>query len=362
MKKHIILLLAIVGMLASCSGNKFKVDGKVDGATDTVKFVLEASSNGRWFIIDTITPKADGKFEISEDAPEFPNIYRLRYNSQSVYFPIDSLDHITVNTSLKGFATDFDIKGSDNAVKIMKIDKEALKFAEGGASSEALKKWKHDLAEQIVTDPAGIVAYYIINKYIGDKPLFDPLNDDDLRIIGAVANSYNTFKPNDPRTDYLVNLLLDGQRRRREAHNDVDTVQAHVAKLLNITLQDYNGVNHDLLKESQKGKVIVLNFTVYQASFSPAFNKVLNDVYQKYHAKGLEIFQVSLDSDPVAWRQAAKNLPWITVYDPMGQQSKNVLAYNVTGVPTVFIIDRNGEVAQRVGDVTQLPTIVAKYL
>ena len=203
---------------------------------------------------------------------------------------------------------------------------------------------------------------YKIKKYIGDKPLFDPLNDDDLRIIGAVANSYNTFKPNDPRTDYLVNLLLDGQRRRREAHNDVDTVQAHVAKLLNITLQDYNGVNHDLLKESQKGKVIILNFTVYQASFSPAFNKVLNDVYQKYHAKGLEIFQVSLDSDPVAWRQAAKNLPWITVYDPMGQQSKNVLAYNVTGVPTVFIIDRNGEVAQRVGDVTQLPTIVAKYL
>ena len=132
--------------------------------------------------------------------------------------------------------------------------------------------------------------------------------------------------------------------------------------MLNITLQDYNGVNHDLLKESQKGKVIILNFTVYQASFSPAFNKVLNDVYQKYHAKGLDIFQVSLDSDPVAWRQAAKNLPWITVYDPMGQQSKNVLAYNVTGVPTVFIIDRNGEVAQRVGDVTQLPTIVAKYL
>ena len=32
--------------LASCDSNKFSVDGKIDGATDSTVLVLEESSNG----------------------------------------------------------------------------------------------------------------------------------------------------------------------------------------------------------------------------------------------------------------------------------------------------------------------------
>ena len=212
-----------------------------------------------------------------------------------------------------------------------------------------------------MADPSGIVAYYTINKYIGGKPLFDPLNDNDLRIIGAVANAFNSFRPDDPRTDYLVNLLLDGQRRRRAMTAPTDTVYADVTSLIDIKLQDYHGKEYSLAKVAEENRVVLLDFTAYQTEISPQLNKLLNDIYQSYHSRGLTIYQVSVDQDNVAWRQAAKNLPWITVFDPRSINSQYVGYYNVTGIPTTFII-RNGEIVERVEDAAMLKSAVAKYM
>ena len=191
------------------------------------------------------------------------------------------------------------------------------------------------------------------------KPLFDPMNDNDLRFIGAVANAFDSFRPNDPRTEYLRNVFLDGQRRRRSANAQTDTVFAELATIIDIKLQDYNGKDHSLSQVATDNRVVLLDFTAYGAEFAPQMNKLLNDIYQNYHSRGLTIYQVSLDSDNVLWREAAKNLPWITVYDPMGPDSKNVGAYNVYGIPTTFII-RGGEIIERIEDPTLLKSAVSK--
>lgn len=355
---HFICITIVASLLVSCSGNKFTVDGRIDGAGDTTKLVIEESGNGSWFILDTITTTGNGQFRYDREAPQFPGIYRIRLNSQAIYFPIDSLEHISINTSLKAFDTDFSVSGSEHAEQVMKIDKDAIKYARG-ASGEKMAQWKRSLANMVVADPGGIVSYYIINKYIQGQPLFDPADDSDIKVIGAVANLFRQYRPNDPRTDYLVSLVLSAQRERRIRHNELDTVQVSMTSMFNITLQDYNGITHDLVKEAGKGNVVILNFTIYEGDFSPAFNKILNDTYNLYKGRGLEIFQVSLDRDDVTYRQAAKNLPWITVYDPMGRFSA---PYNLESVPTVFVINRHGDIAERVDDVAQLTNIVAKYL
>ena len=361
MKRYYYLALAAVAMLCSCTGNQFKVDGKVEGATDSVKLVLESSSNGMWFVVDSITPGNDGSFSVSAEAPEYPNIYRLRLGGQSICFPIDSLDHITINTKADAFATQYTLSGSQHAEQVMKIDKEALQFSGGKASAEQLKAFKDKLAKEIIVDPAGIVAYYAINKYVDQKPLFDPMDDSDLRIIGAVANSFNSFRPNDPRTSYLVSVLLAGQQRRRAAAEPTDTINASMASLIDIDLDDYNGKVHKLSEVAANNRLVVLNFTMYQGDFSPVYNKLLNDIYTSYKNQGLEIYQISLDPDNVAWLQAARNLPWITVYDPNGQTSMFVGYYQVAGVPTSFII-KNGEIVERVEDGNKLKAAITKHL
>ena len=361
MKKYLYALVLLTMAMASCSEGKFKVDGKIDGAGDTTVMVLEESSNGIWLIVDTVKVNGDGKFSVSEPAPQDPNIYRLRVNGDVICFPIDSLDHITVNASLKAFSTDYTLAGSDHAVQVMNIDKEAMKLAGGKGTPEQIKAFKRKVAEQIVVDPAGIVAYYAINKYLDGKPLYDPLDDDDLRIIGAVANAFYSFRPNDRRTEYLVGVLTAGQQRRRANSEGADTIFADETSLIDIKLQDYNGKDYVLSEVAAQNRFVLLNFTVYQADYSPVFNKLLNDIYNKYKAQGLNIYQISLDDDAVAWRQAAQNLPWVTVYDPNGVNSVNVGAYQVSGVPTTFIV-KNGDIIERVEDATRLEAAVARNM
>ena len=127
-----------------------------------------------------------------------------------------------------------------------------------------------------------------------------------------------------------------------------------------IELQDYNGKEYSLSKVAADNRVVLLDFTAYTTDISPKLNKLLNDIYQSYHSRGLAIYQVSVDQDNVAWRQAAQNLPWITVFDPLSINSQNVGAYNVTGIPTTFII-KGGEIVERVEDASRLKAAVAKY-
>lgn len=364
--KNVILFFGIIiaVALAACDGEgKFSVSGEVEGAGDSTVLVLEYTTNGMWVTVDSVTTDGKGHFKFSEPAPEYPNIFRIRRGDDAIYFPIDSLDHLTLKTTANAFATDYTLAGSDHAVQVMNIDKKALEFARAAAiDTTAFNNWKHDLAVELLKDPSGIVAYYIINKNIGDNPIFDPLNNKDLKVIGAVANAFHSYKPNDPRTQYLVNVLLDGQRRRRDETNRHDTIHATQAALINISLQDVHGKVQDLEKVASRGSVVILNFTIMDAQFSPALNKVLNDIYTAHHAQGLEVYQISLDPNEADWLTQARRLPWICVRDPHGEYSKNVSSYNVLGVPTSFIIGRNGEIVERIEDPQQLEAAVKRHL
>lgn len=349
--------------MAACSKrNEFTVKGNIDGANEKT-LLLEAPMNGRWFVLDSVKTSANGDFRISRQAPKYPEIYRLRLNEKSVYFPIDSIDNIELNSTLSDFSTNYSLSGSDNAVALMEIDKKTMSLVAPANKDEVLKRenLKRELANKVLENSSGIVAYYIINKYIGDSPLFDPSNSTDLKIIGAVANAYNTYKPNDPRTSYLVSVLLDGQRARRAAL-EADTVFLEETPLIDIKLENNKGIDYNLKKVASRGDVVILNFTLYTAEQSPLYNKILADVYNKYKSQGLEIFQIAYDADEFGWKTAAGNLPWITVYDPAGLQSKNLTAYNVGSLPMIYIIDRKGGIVERVTDIAKLDSIVTKYI
>lgn len=107
---------------------------------------------------------------------------------------------------------------------------------------------------------------------------------------------------------------------------------------------------------------MILNFTAYATEWSPAFNVELNKVYEKYRQQGLEIYQVSVDENEYAWKQTAKNLPWITVLNNVAEGGKVLQQYNVGALPTTFVFNRNGELVQRVLDIDDLDSAVAKCL
>ena len=358
-------ILAVVMMTLMCScngGNKFKVSGTVDGAGDTTVLYLETNLNGMWYPIDSVSTDGD-KFSFKADAIDYPNIYRLVHGEDAIYFPIDSIDNLEINTDIKNFAENYTISGSVDAERMMKFDKELAKFVKAGDfSSEAFKKWKEATSRELVSDAKSIVSYYIVNKYIGTKPLYDPEDNSDFKIIGAVTNAFSAYRPNDPRTPYLIEAYKDKLRIRRAANGNIarDTIQAPQTGILDFSLSDKMGKLQSFKEVCSQGKVVILNFTIQNESFSPSLNKLLNDVYNKYHSKGLEIYQVSFDDDETTWRRAVARLPWIVTRDSNGVVT--ALLYNVTEIPMIYLINRKGDIVGRVENIDLLEDTLKKYL
>lgn len=364
MKKLLISLIVPAALLASCGdGNKFTVSGTVENAKDET-LMLERSVSGRWLRIDSIKTNGDGDFKFSEEAPSFPEIFRLERNGKYIYFPIDSLDHVTITADTASFDTNYRLAGTNNAVWMMQVDSISRELAKLPAGAPAYAEAKKAFAERILVDPSSIVAYYVVNKIIGTTPLYQISDRNDVNIIGAVANAYNTYKPNDPRTEYLKQMFFTGRNMtvKRRATAAGDTLVLNESQILEVELFDKNGKLRKLSEESSKGKVLLLNFTTYIADESPALNAQLAQLYKKYAGSGFEIFQIGYDENEFSWKEAAKNLPWITVYDPAGIQSHNLLQYNVGSLPALFIINRNGELSERVLNLSDLDKAVSKYM
>jgi hypothetical protein len=111
-----------------------------------------------------------------------------------------------------------------------------------------------------------------------------------------------------------------------------------------------------------KGKVVLIDFIVYNNAMSAAHNLALRELYTKYQAKGLEIYQVSLDADEHFWKTSADNLPWVCVRDAAGIYSQYVSLYGVQGLPSVFLVDRNNELSARGENIEDLEAAIRKLL
>lgn len=341
-------------VLAACShSNSWRVEGTVEGAETDTPLILEASASGRWYPLDTVSLQSSGRFSFVREAAGYPDIYRLRIADRSIYFPIDSIETVTITARADAFDSDYTMSGSQSAESLMAVDRMMIDAAAklGVESAATDSAFKRTLANTLLADPSGIVAYYIINKRIGGKPLFNPSNKLDLRIIGAVANAYSEQRPGDPRTAYLTRLFKENYAASAPvSYASSDTITAAEVGLLDISLYDENGSLKSLADVASKGKPVLLNFTVYSAETSPTVNIALNKIYERYRDRGLEIYQVGFDDDEYTWRQSARNLPWITVFNSPADGARLLMRYNVSALPATFLIDADGSISRRVTD------------
>lgn len=97
---------------------------------------------------------------------------------------------------------------------------------------------------------------------------------------------------------------------------------------------------------SLKGKVILLDFWASWCMPCRAANKQLVKLYSKYKTKGFEIFSVSVDEEKKSWERAIARdkITWLQVNDPRGTMAKTVLDWNVSVLPTTFLINKKGDV------------------
>ncbi len=359
------LIFAATGalLLAGCAEKRWTIEGTIADA-DGKELVLEAPANNGWYAVDTVKLDSKGTYKFSMEPAGHPEVYRLTLGGMSAYFPVDSTERVELSATAPDIASTAKLSGSESAEQMQAVnDLIAAAVAKSGTAGAAVydPDLKRELAQLVLRDPAGIVAYYTVFRRVGDAPVFDPAERADLRIIGAVANAYDRARPDDPRTTLLKQVYLlnhHGQNRSLPT----DTIEAREISLPEISLLDLKGARRSLNEEASKGKVLVLNFTAYTAPESPAFNLELAKIYDQYRDRGLEIYQVAIDADEFQWRESAANLPWITVYNTPSDGAAALRSYNVVNLPATFIISRSGELVERIDQVNRLSAAVARYL
>lgn len=335
--------LGVVLCLTACSEDSFRVDGDVEGG-DGQSVVLEKPDfHGVWTVVDSTRLSSSGGFSFKAPRGAGPEVYRLRLDDRYVYFPIDSTESVKVSTTLANFGHLYTLSGSDRAERLARFESDFARFASRESNPDSAAVFKRRIySEYVQPDPASVVSYFILTKTMADgTPLYD-VDGEDHKYLAAVATAYRQFRPEDPHTAMLEGFALNAMRNHRQKNGVQTVVNAEEISFLPLTLSDEKGEERRLADNVGKGEKTLLVFASLTDADAPERNRRLLELSKR----GWRIFQVSYDADQYGWRDAAVNLPWITVNDASGNPA-SVTDYNITVLPTYYLFDASGNLHDR---------------
>lgn len=368
-------------IFASCSQQEtFTIKGNIangEGHTLYLSHIGTHKSN----YIDSAKLGKSGDFKFSYERPECYDFYRLQLDKRGrqITIAIDSTETVTINSDAKSFIDSCHIAGSPQSEKIAELTalEQALQtqvntlIKNGGPMigetrktiNTVIDEFKQNICKEfIVPAPHSASAYYALFLNINGTPLFDPLHIRfDSRCYSAVATSLNHHHPHATRAQHLSNLAIKSMRATQPAKRDTIYIDSsNTTGLFDIKLPNIDGDSVSL--SSLKGKVVMLDFTVYGNAEISARNLELRELYDKYKKRGFEIYQISLDGKEHFWKTSASNLPWLCVRDAADPESYNLTLYRVQRIPTYFLINRANEIVLRDEQVEDINKSIEKLL
>ena len=382
----VIMLAALA--FTSCNNKKFHINGNITEAKDSMLYLENISLNGP-VKIDSVKLGEDGAFAFDETAMDSitPEFYRLRIANQSINLSIDSTETVTVKAAYPQMSFKYDVEGSENCSKIKELSFKQMNLQNNingivknpniGVDSanvivaQMLEAYKQDIKTQyIFKEPMKAYSYYALFQTVQlgnmNSLIFNPRSSkEDVKVFAAVATSWDTYYPGAERGKNLHNIAIEGMKdirimENQAAQQQIDASKVSVNGCIELALQDNKGVVRRL--SDLKGKVVLLDFHAFASNESTKRIMMLRELYNKYHAAGLEIYQVSVDSDEHFWKTSTAALPWICVRDEDGVQGQSLQLYNVQTIPTFFLIDRSNTLQARDAQIKDIDTAIKNLL
>ena len=372
----------------SCNNKKFHINGNITEATDSMLYLENLSLNGP-VKIDSVKLGEDGAFAFDENAMDSitPEFYRLRIANQSINLSIDSTETVKVKASYPQMSYKYEVEGSENCSKIKELSIKQMilqnninaitKSPNMGIDSvdvivaRMLDAYKQDIkVNYIFKEPMKASSYYALFQTIQlgnvNSLIFNPRNNkDDVRVFAAVATSWDTYYPGAERGKNLYNIAIEGMKdiriiENQRAQQQIDASKVSVNGCIDLAMEDSKGQVRRLT--DLKGKVVLLDFHLFASSESTKRIMMLRELYNKYHAAGLEIYQVSVDPNEHFWKTSTAALPWICVRDEGGIQGQSLQLYNVQSIPTFFLIDRSNTLKARDAQIKDIDEAIKNLL
>ena len=372
----------------SCNNKKFHINGNITEATDSMLYLENLSLNGP-VKIDSVKLGEYGSFAFDENAMDSitPEFYRLRIANQSINLSIDSTETVKVKASYPQMSYKYEVEGSENCSKIKDLSLKQMilqsningimKSPNIGIDSvdvivaRMLDAYKQDIkVNYIFKEPMKASSYYALFQTIQlgneNSLIFNPRNNkDDVRVFAAVATSWDTYYPGAERGKNLHNIAIEGMKdiriiENQRAQQQIDASKVSVNGCIDLAMEDSKGQVRRLT--DLKGKVVLLDFHLFASIESTKRIMMLRELYNKYHAAGLEIYQVSVDPNEHFWKTSTAALPWICVRDEGGIQGQSLQLYNVQNIPTFFLIDRSNTLKARDAQIKDIDEAIKNLL
>ena len=256
-------LFAAAMMITSCNENKFKVEGQIANAKDSLLYFENVGLEGI-NVVDSVKLGDNGEFSFKEDAPKAPEFYRLRISNQIINISIDSTETVVVKGEYPGMASNYTVSGSDNCEKIkelalkqMDLQKRAIAIQQNTALgingindsiNKILAAYKDDVKRNyIYKEPFKAYSYFALFQALGNWLIFNPRTDkDDIKAFAAVATSWDTYYPHAERGQNLHNIAIEGMKNQRIVDAKNQEIQIEASKVnesgvLDIALRDNKG-------------------------------------------------------------------------------------------------------------------------
>lgn len=370
------MFAAVAVFMAACTPAA-RIDGTVEGVPSS-EVIVKLLNVNRYETLDTVAVDEAGRFsykvEVEKGQPEF--VYIFHNDTKIASLLLEAGDNIKVAADTLG---NFDVTGSEEAVKLAQVEKDyaeairqmeavSAKFADASEAEAAeLRKelgkiyidyYRHCVKYVLLNSTSLTVVPVLFQNFGVDLPVFAQ-STDAIHFVN-VSDSLATVYPD---SKYVKALKKEAERRFGYLELENKLASAEEVSYPDVELPDINA-NKVKLSEVE-AKVVMLYFWSASDASQKMFNlDVLKSLYEDYHSRGFEIYQVALDPDKAGWAQVVKqqNLPWINVCDGLGGNSQYVYTYNIAALPAVYIIADGELVDGQVVDEKSLRRLLDKLL
>ena len=372
-----ILKCTAAALLAAACTPTAKVDVTLDGASSS-EVVMRLQGINRYEVLDTVKTDAAGHFSykvnVEKGQPEFVYIYHN--DKRVVSLLLQAGDNVTVSADTLG---NYTVQGSEESSKLALVEKEysaaqnrlqSIASQIETASPEQEASLRQALGKEYISYYRQCVKYLLENSrsltvvpvlyqsFGADLPVFAQSTDaiHFVNMADSLALSY-------PDSRYVKALRKEAERRHGYLELEAKIRTAAEVGYPDIVLPNINAEKVSLSQVDSK--VTMVYFWNAADASQKMFNlDVLQSLYNDYHKKGFEIYQVGFATDKTSWAQVVKqqNLPWINVCEVLGASSPYVVTYNLAVLPATYIIADGELVDGEIVDEKSLRRLLDKLL
>lgn len=363
MKQSFAIILSLVA-LVGCNNNNVTIQGEFAACPNEV-VILETISTTGAIVTDSVRTNGNGTFKLKTTLPDGQaTFYNLRCAERTVPLILAKGDKAVIN-SAPGLIDGYTISGSRESELVREVknimgfgsakldsltaiyNQTSVKNIQQRTSKEFANEYikiKREQIEFIVRNAGSLAAIYALNQRLpNDKGLFGGNND--IVYFRLVAEEVAKNYPTSPYLAGLKSAINSYDQQVDLADKINQALTAEPANFPEIALPDMYGKKQSLTA-LQEGKVLLLDFWSIADENSSFHNAELKELYDKYHGKGFEIYQVSVDTSKPAWVEVVQmqKLPWVSVCDFKGGSSIAVQLFGVESIPHNFLFDREGNI------------------